>query len=114
MASHERERLALALPLHEVPSEGNPIPAATSVAKAVDAVAIAEMERTVRSADSVEAILAVFEGDEIAQLILLGWLENCHGKALRDVTGLDQTGLDYAIRRIKTKMRKLYPNGWTP
>lgn len=114
MASHERERLARTLPLHEVPREGEATPASTAIAKVIDAVAIAEMEHTARSADTVDTILALFKDDETAQLILLGWLDNCHGKALRDLTGLDQAGLDYAIRRIRVKMRKHYPNGWTP
>ena len=113
LASHERERLERTKPLHEVPREGETTPAPTPVTKAVNAMVIAEMERTTRSADTVETIFALFDGDETAQLVLLGWIDNCRGKALRDLTGLDQSGLDYKIRCIKAKMRKHYPNGWT-
>jgi len=114
LASHERERLARSRPLHEVPREGEATPAPTAVTKAVDAIAIAELERMTRSADTVDSLLALFADDETAQLILLGWVDNCRGKALRDLTGLDQSALDYKIRCIKIKVRKHYPNGWTP
>jgi hypothetical protein len=96
-----------------VPREGEATPAPTAVTKAVEAMAIAEMERTTLSTDTMETLLALFDGDETAQLILLGWIDNCRGKALRDLTGLDQSELDYKIRCIKTKVRKHYPNGWT-
>jgi hypothetical protein len=114
IASHERERSARSTPLHEVPREGEAAPAATAVSKAVDAMAVTEMERTTRSEDTVETILAHFADDEVAQLIVLGWIDNCRGEALRELTGLSQSELDYKIRYIRTKMRKHYPNGWTP
>lgn len=114
IASHERERLARNTPLHEVPREGEAAPAATAVSKAVDVMAVVEMERTTRSKDTVETILALFADDETAQLILLGWIDNCRGETLRELTGLNQSELDYKIRCIRSKMRKHYPNGWTP
>ncbi len=114
IASHERERLARNTPLHEVPREGEAAPAATAVSKAVDAMVVTETERATRSKDTVETILALFADDEVAQFILLGWIENCRGEALRELTGLSQSDLDYKIRCIRSKMRKHYPNGWTP
>lgn len=58
-----------------------------------------------------EDIFGHFDDDEEAQLVLLGWSDDLRGKALREATGLDQAGLDYAIKRIRRKMNKVYPNG---
>jgi len=63
---------------------------------------------------AVEAIFGEFEDDADAQLVLLGWQDELRGAALREATGLDQGQLDYAIRRIRTRMRKKYPRGWKP
>lgn len=112
MASHERERLSKLVSLHEVPREGQSD--ACPVLKQVDALAVVEMERKTRSAEVIDEILAIFKDDEKCQLILMGWIEGYRGEALRELTGLDQGGLDYAIRRIRSKMKKLYPNGWAP
>lgn len=65
------------------------------------------------SADAVQAIHDLFADDPEAQLVLMGWAEGHHGKALREATGLDQAALDYAAKRIRSRMRKRYPNGWT-
>jgi DNA-directed RNA polymerase specialized sigma24 family protein len=65
-----------------------------------------------QDAAAVRAIQDQFEDDPEAQLVLMGWQENLRGAALRDATGLDQGQVDYTIKRIRTKMRKTYPNGW--
>jgi hypothetical protein len=57
-------------------------------------------------------IYAHLENDGEATLVVMGWAEELRGKALRDETGLDQAGLDYAAKRIRTVARKLYPDGW--
>lgn len=64
-----------------------------------------------QSAAAVQAIYAAFSDDPEAQLVLMGWTEELRGAALREATGLDQGQLDYAIRRIRARMRKLYPEG---
>jgi DNA-directed RNA polymerase specialized sigma24 family protein len=64
------------------------------------------------SEDTVVAIHDCFEGDEQAQMVVLGWSEGYRGKELRDFVGVDQTALDYAIKRIRRTMTKRYPNGW--
>jgi DNA-directed RNA polymerase specialized sigma24 family protein len=66
-----------------------------------------------QDAAAVQTIHGRFEDDEEAQLILLGWQDDLRGAALREATGLDQGKLDYAIKRIRTRMRKAYPRGWT-
>jgi hypothetical protein len=64
------------------------------------------------SEDTVVAIHDCFEGDEQAQMVVLGWSEGYRGKELRDFVGVDQAALDYAIKRIRRTMTKRYPNGW--
>ncbi len=51
------------------------------------------------SEDTVGAIYDCFPGDEQAQMVVLGWSEGYRGKELRDFVGVDQTALDYAIKR---------------
>lgn len=52
------------------------------------------------------------EDDEEATLVLMGWAEELRGEELREATGLDQSALDYAAKRIRAVARKLYPDGW--
>jgi DNA-directed RNA polymerase specialized sigma24 family protein len=62
--------------------------------------------------NTVDAIYALFEGDVQAQLVILGWSAGYRGMELRDYVGVDQAGLDYAIKRIRRAMTKSYPHGW--
>lgn len=64
------------------------------------------------AAKQVQAIYGHFEDDSEAQLVLMGWADGLRGKELREATDLDQPALDYAIKRIRKNMRKLYPDGW--
>lgn len=66
------------------------------------------------SSSVLQEIHAHFQDDEEAVLVLMGWSDGLRGKDLREATGLDQRSLDYAIKRIRTRMRRLYPNGWMP
>ena len=65
-----------------------------------------------QDAAAVQAIHGCFNDDPEAQLVLLGWQDGLRGAELREATGLDQWQLDYAIRRIRTRMRQAYPQGW--
>jgi DNA-directed RNA polymerase specialized sigma24 family protein len=65
-----------------------------------------------RDTAAVQAIHGCFNDDSEAQLVILGWQDGLRGAELREATGLDQGQLDYAIRRIRTRMRKAYPEGW--
>src|SRR5262249_14596828 len=60
----------------------------------------------IESENTVAAIHGFFDGDEQAQLVILGWSEGYRGKELRDFVGVDQTTLDYAIKRIRRTMTK--------
>jgi len=64
--------------------------------------------------DLIQAMHSHFVGDEQAQLVLMGWADGLRGHDLRSTTGLDQAALDYAIKRIRRRLKKLYPNGWAP
>jgi hypothetical protein len=65
-----------------------------------------------QDAAAVQAIHGYFDGDPEAQLVLLGWQDCLRGAELREATGLSQGQVDYAIRRIRTRMTKAYPQGW--
>ncbi len=65
-----------------------------------------------QSEDTIRVIQSCFEGDEQAQLVILGWSEGYRGKELREFVGVDQAALDYAIKRIGRTMTKRYPDGW--
>lgn len=64
------------------------------------------------SEDIIQAIHASFDGDEQAQLLILGWSEGYRGKELREFIGVEQTALDYLIKRVRRTMVKRNPNGW--
>jgi len=59
-----------------------------------------------------QAIEEAFSDDEHAQLLLMCWGDNLHGKELREALGLGQAELDYLIKRVRRKVRKMYPTGW--
>jgi DNA-directed RNA polymerase specialized sigma24 family protein len=65
-----------------------------------------------QDAAAVQAIHGYFDDAPEAQLVLLGWQDGLRGAELREATGLNQGQLDYAIRRIRTRMTKAYPQGW--
>jgi DNA-directed RNA polymerase specialized sigma24 family protein len=65
-----------------------------------------------QDAVAVQAIHGCFNDDPESQLVLLGWQDGLGGAELREATSLDQGQLDYAIKRIRTRMRKGYPQGW--
>jgi DNA-directed RNA polymerase specialized sigma24 family protein len=113
IASHERERQRRFVPLVAVPREGEAGSAGPALSRTAESVAVREVERLAQSAETDETNLNMFDGDEKAQLVLMAWADGYRGKDLREVTGLDQAAVDYAAKRIRGKMRKLYPNGWT-
>ena len=84
-------------------------------ARAVFSGAVPDPEQILierESENTVAAIHDCFDGDEQAQMVVLGWSEGYRGKELRDFVGVDQAALDYATKRIRRAMTKRYPNGW--
>jgi hypothetical protein len=107
IAGHDRkQRLRLAEPRDE--RAGPERELATAAPSPEDELLMKE------EAAAVQAIFGEFDDDPDAQLVLLGWDDELRGAALREATGLDQGQLDYAIRRIRTRMRKKCPQGWKP
>ena len=78
----------------------------------VDAAAQLVVDRVAHSVETVGAIIALFDGDEAAQFVIIAWSDGLRGAELRAETGLDQSGVDYAAKRIRKKMREKYPEGW--
>jgi hypothetical protein len=113
LASHERARQRRTASMDAVAREGSVITVGTAVSETVEAAAADLGQRLAHSRETVEAIISLFDGDEKAQLVIMGWADGCRGAALREATGLDQAAIDYAAKRIRKTMKALYPNGWT-
>ncbi|UWR01236.1 hypothetical protein K3729_18350 (plasmid) [Rhodobacteraceae bacterium S2214] len=58
-------------------------------------------------------LLELFDGDDEAQLIVLGMLTGAEGEELREVTGLDQTGFNSKRRYVRRKINSAIENGFT-
>jgi len=112
IAHHERSKRRREVPLTLVPCKGGAAEGPPDCASGQLSPEEHLLER--ESADAVQSIHELFADDPEAQLVLMGWAEGRRGKALREATGLDQAALDYAAKRIRSRMRKQYPNGWTP
>jgi DNA-directed RNA polymerase specialized sigma24 family protein len=112
IAHHERAKRRRSVPLTLVPRQGGAADGPPDCASEQLTPEEHLLER--ESADVVQAIHGLFADDPEAQLVLMGWAEALRGKALREATGLDQAALGYAAKRIRSRMRKQYPNGWTP
>jgi DNA-directed RNA polymerase specialized sigma24 family protein len=107
MANHQREKHA-----RETSDGGAAQEKAEAGASVMFASSALNPEATLIEQEAVEAIYACFDGDEQAQSVILGWSAGYRGKELRDYVGVDQAGLDYAIKRIRRAMTKRYPHGW--
>lgn len=59
-----------------------------------------------------KAILALFEDDLAAQVIVEGDMENVEGEELRNLTGLDRKVFASKRRFIRRRIDKAYPQGW--
>ena len=87
-------------------------PVETCFCTSVNAAAQLVVDRVAHSVETVGAIIALFDGDEAAQFVIIAWSDGLRGAELRAETGLDQSGVDYAAKRIRKKMREKYPEGW--
>lgn len=110
IASHEREKR------HREITDGSPHEKPDKAMPVVFASAPPTPESILldRESDIVGGILSCFDGDEEAQMVILGVSGGRRGKELREFVGVDQAALDYALKRIRRVMIKRYPNGWTP
>jgi hypothetical protein len=110
ISSHEREKR------HREITDGSPHETPDKAMPVVFASAPPTPESILldRVSDIVGGILSCFDGDEEAQMVILGLSGGRRGKELREFVGVDQAALDYALKRIRRVMIKRYPNGWTP
>lgn len=111
IAYHERKKYRRSAPLTAVPHSGGAAEGSQADPPATDP-SPEDLLIENEDAAAVQAIHDHFEDDPDAQLLLMGWADKLRGKALREATSLDQAALDYAAKRIRIRMRKLYPHGW--
>lgn len=64
------------------------------------------------ASDLVAELMGMMEGDDEAQITILAIAEGKKGKELCQALGVEQTQVDYILRRIKKARAKKYPNGW--
>lgn len=78
---------------------------------------IAQEEEELIDGATKEALNVIFDAlkdDQEATRVLQGLAEGKRGRVLRESAGLDQTALDYAVKRIKRVALKRFPEGWLP
>ncbi len=56
--------------------------------------------------------MSLFDGDEMAQIIIKGDMEGVDAKELYDLTGLDKTAYASKRRLIRRRIEHAYPEGW--
>ncbi len=98
IASHRRKELARQVPIE--PSI------------AADQLDPEEILIEREATDVVAEIYKLLEGDDEAQLTIMGIALGKKGKKLRDELGVNQAGYDYIMKRIRRVVAKKYPNGW--
>lgn len=77
------------------------------------AVSVEENMISEQMTDSIRnEVLALFEDDEIAQLIVEGMMDEISGEELKELTGLDKTSFDSKRRLVRRRINKAYPEGW--
>lgn len=113
IAGHDRKARKQTRALSAVPREGAALPPATAIANDVEQTVQETLERAARALETVDDICELFNGDDEAQYLILGWSDGKRGAELREATSLDQAGCERIAKRIRKKMRTLYPNGWT-
>jgi DNA-directed RNA polymerase specialized sigma24 family protein len=60
------------------------------------------------------SILALFDDDMTAKLVLEGAMEDLTAEAVRELTGLDKTAYDSKRKLIRRRIDKQYPKGLEP
>jgi len=59
-------------------------------------------------------LLALFDDDPVAQVIVEGIMDGMEGEELREFTDLDETAYDSKRKLIRRRIDKKYPEGWKP
>jgi DNA-directed RNA polymerase specialized sigma24 family protein len=58
------------------------------------------------------AIIALFDDDPVAKLVLEGMMEELTAEDVRKLAGLDKTAYDSKRKLIRRRIDKQYPKGW--
>lgn len=61
-----------------------------------------------------QAILALFAGDPVAEVMVEGMMEGMEGEELREVTSLTKIAFASKRRLIRRRIEKAFPKGWIP
>jgi DNA-directed RNA polymerase specialized sigma24 family protein len=71
-------------------------------------------ERAERCVAVHAAVVALFDDDSIAKLVLEGAMEELTAEDVRELTGLDKTAYDSKRKLIRRRIDNQYPEGWEP
>lgn len=116
-ASHRREELARQVPFDasfpvtvggkvDSRSLAERLPAPTDDPETL----LMEQEET----DAVDVMMAFFDGDEEAQLVVLALADGLKGADLCAAVEMPSNRVHYVIRRIRKAVEKRWPEGWRP
>lgn len=114
IANGESEKVEYQLPLVSIVTKtGEALPEATNCP---DPALTAE-ERLISEEGAGRIrreVLAIFDDDPIAQLIVEGMMEEMNADELRELSDLNQTAYDSKRKLIRRRIDKRYPEGWKP
>lgn len=105
LASHRRDALKKQVSPDELEESGNPL-TATNQHNPEEALIDNE------ASEFIAQCKEMMKDDEDAQIAILFIAEGKKGKDLREALGVEQTKLDYIMRRIRKAAARKFPNGW--
>lgn len=59
-------------------------------------------------------MLALFEDDETAAILVMGMMDDMDGEDLRELTGLNKTAFASKRRLVRRRIDQAFPRGWKP
>ena len=115
IAHGEAEKVEHKVTLVPIASTGGPYDADSIKDEADDAeTRMIAAQRAERCIATHAAVIALFDDDPTAQLVLEGMMEEMTTEEMRELTGLDKTGYDSKRKLIRRRIDKQYPEGWKP
>lgn len=115
IAHGEAEKVEHKVTLVPIAKTGGPEDAESIKDEADDAeTQMIAAQRAERCIATHAAVIALFDDDPTAQLVLEGLMEEMTAEEMRELTGLDKTGYDSKRKLIRRRIDKQYPEGWKP
>lgn len=115
IAHGEAEKVEHKVTLVPIAKTGGPEDAESIKDEADDAeTQMIAAQRAQRCIATHAAVIALFDDDHTAQLVLEGMMEEMTAEEMRELTGLDKTGYDSKRKLIRRRIDKQYPEGWKP